>query len=270
MQLTDALAGWGAGRDTTVIALGGGVIGDLAGFVAATFMRGISVVQVPTTLLAMVDASVGGKTAVDIPQGKNLVGAFHHPRAVVIDSTVLRTLPMEMISRGLAEIIKHGVMADTSYFDAALPALPRDSPRMDRQSICGHAHPADRGQCQHQGRSRCRGRPRGRFAPYPQLWPHGRRTRSNANSTTESRTAMRLRSAWWWRPGWPKPSGSRRARPPLGHLRRRRRSRVAADAASRRHDRRNHRGDTRRQEGTRGRCPVRAPPRDRRNGGGRR
>ncbi|WP_310570868.1 3-dehydroquinate synthase [Gemmatimonas sp.] len=119
-ELTDALLEWGAGRDTTVIAVGGGVIGDLAGFVASTYMRGLPVVQVPTTLLAMVDASVGGKTAVDTPFGKNLVGAFHNPSAVVIDPDVLATLPADVLRSGLAEMIKHGVIADASYFDAVL------------------------------------------------------------------------------------------------------------------------------------------------------
>jgi len=119
-ELTDALLDWEAGRDTTVIAVGGGVIGDLAGFVASTYMRGLPVVQVPTTLLAMVDASVGGKTAVDTPFGKNLVGAFHNPSAVVIDPDVLRTLPDDILRSGLAEMIKHGVIADAPYFDAVL------------------------------------------------------------------------------------------------------------------------------------------------------
>jgi 3-dehydroquinate synthase len=119
-ELTDALLEWGAGRDTTVIAVGGGVVGDLAGFVASTFMRGLPVVQVPTTLLAMVDASVGGKTAVDTPFGKNLVGAFHNPAAVVIDPEVLNTLPDDVLRSGLAEMIKHGVIADAPYFDAVL------------------------------------------------------------------------------------------------------------------------------------------------------
>ena len=119
-ELTDALLEWGAGRDTTVIAVGGGVIGDLAGFVAATYMRGLPVIQVPTTLLAMVDASVGGKTAVDSPFGKNLVGAFHNPSAVVIDPEVLTTLPGDILRSGLAEMIKHGVIADAAYFDAVL------------------------------------------------------------------------------------------------------------------------------------------------------
>ena len=119
-ELTDALLEWGAGRDTTVVAVGGGVIGDLAGFVAATFMRGVPLVQVPTTLLAMVDASVGGKTAVDTPVGKNLVGAFHNPSAVVIDPELLDTLPHDVLRSGFAEMIKHGVIADAPYFDAVL------------------------------------------------------------------------------------------------------------------------------------------------------
>ena len=123
-QLTDALLEWGAGRDTTVVALGGGVVGDLAGFVAATYMRGLPVVQVPTTLLAMVDASVGGKTAVDTPAGKNLVGAFHNPVAVVIDPAVLGTLPVPVLRSGLAEMLKHGIIADASYFDQLLQFLP--------------------------------------------------------------------------------------------------------------------------------------------------
>ncbi len=106
-----ALAALGATRDATVIALGGGVVGDLAGFAAACWMRGIDVVQVPTTLLAMVDSSVGGKTAVDLPAGKNLAGAFHPPRAVIADTTVLRTLPDRELRAGLAEVVKYGAIA---------------------------------------------------------------------------------------------------------------------------------------------------------------
>jgi 3-dehydroquinate synthase len=117
-QLTDGLLAIGCGRDTTLIALGGGVVGDLAGFVAATFMRGIPYVQVPTSLLAMIDASVGGKTGVDTRAGKNLVGAFHQPAAVVADISVLATLPIEHLRAGMAEALKHGVIADAAYFDA--------------------------------------------------------------------------------------------------------------------------------------------------------
>jgi 3-dehydroquinate synthase len=115
--LTDALLQRGFGRDSGIVALGGGVAGDLAGFVAATFMRGVPCLQVPTTLLAMLDASVGGKTGVDTPHGKNLVGAFHPPVAVVADPVTLRTLPEREYRAGLAEAVKHGVIADRSYFD---------------------------------------------------------------------------------------------------------------------------------------------------------
>lgn len=122
--LTDRMLDAGCGRDTTVIALGGGVIGDLAGFVAATFMRGVPVVQIPTSLLAMVDASVGGKTAVDVRAGKNLVGAFHEPAAVLVDPSVLRTLPVADLRAGAAEILKHGAIADAAHFEDALRSLP--------------------------------------------------------------------------------------------------------------------------------------------------
>jgi 3-dehydroquinate synthase len=123
-ELTDAMLAAGCGRDTTVVALGGGVVGDLAGFVAATYMRGVPVVQLPTTLLAMVDASVGGKTAVDTPAGKNLVGAFHPPAAVVVDPAVLATLPAADLLAGAAECVKHGVIADTEYFRTVADLLP--------------------------------------------------------------------------------------------------------------------------------------------------
>ena len=120
--LTDRMLEDGHGRDSVVVALGGGVIGDLAGFVAATYMRGIPFVQLPTTLLAMVDASVGGKTGVDTPIGKNLVGAFHQPAAVVADTAVLHTLPVAQLRAGLAEALKHGVIADARHFDDAIRA----------------------------------------------------------------------------------------------------------------------------------------------------
>ena len=123
-RLTDELLDAGCGRDTTVVALGGGVVGDLAGFVAATFMRGVPVIQCPTSLLAMIDASVGGKTGVDTAAGKNLVGAFHPPSAVLIDVDVLRTLPDSHRRAGLAEAIKHGVVADAKYFARVASLLP--------------------------------------------------------------------------------------------------------------------------------------------------
>jgi 3-dehydroquinate synthase len=114
-EVIEALAGLGASRDATVFALGGGVVGDLAGFAAACWMRGVRFVQLPTTLLAMVDSSVGGKTAVDLPSGKNLVGAFHQPSAVLADTDVLATLPERELQAGLAEIIKYGAIFDVGF-----------------------------------------------------------------------------------------------------------------------------------------------------------
>ncbi len=111
------LAQLGASRDATVIALGGGVVGDLAGFAAALWMRGIAFVQIPTTLLAMVDSSVGGKTGVNLLQGKNLVGAFHQPRAVFIDPDTLRTLPEREMLAGLAEVIKYAAIGDLEFMN---------------------------------------------------------------------------------------------------------------------------------------------------------
>ncbi len=116
-EVLDALARLGATRDAAVIALGGGVVGDLAGFAAACWMRGIDVVQVPTTLLAMVDSSIGGKTAIDLPAGKNLVGAFHPPRAVIADTRTLRTLPDRELRAGLAEVVKYGAIFDAGFLD---------------------------------------------------------------------------------------------------------------------------------------------------------
>ncbi len=113
----EALATLGATRDACVFALGGGVVGDLAGFTAACWMRGVDCVQLPTTLLSMVDSSVGGKTAVDIPQGKNLVGAFHPPRAVFADTWTLQTLPARELRAGLAEVIKYGAIRDPLFFE---------------------------------------------------------------------------------------------------------------------------------------------------------
>ncbi|TVP49829.1 MAG: 3-dehydroquinate synthase [Gemmatimonadales bacterium] len=118
IELTDALLADGLGRDSCVVALGGGVTGDLAGFVAATFLRGIPVVQLPTSLVAMIDSAVGGKTGVDVPAGKNLVGAFHPPRLVVADPELALTLPPAERAQGLAEALKHGAIADLAYLEA--------------------------------------------------------------------------------------------------------------------------------------------------------
>jgi 3-dehydroquinate synthase len=113
--VSDAMLEAGCGRDTALVAFGGGVPGDLGGFVAATYMRGLPFVQVPTSLLAMIDASVGGKTGVDTPAGKNLVGAFHQPQCVIIDPELLQTLPDAHLRAGLAEAVKHGAIADAEY-----------------------------------------------------------------------------------------------------------------------------------------------------------
>jgi len=116
-RMYEALIAAGADRTTTVVALGGGVVGDTAGFVAATYMRGVRLVQIPTSLLAMVDSSVGGKVGVDLPQGKNLVGAFKQPVMVLIDPNVLATLPTREHRAGMAEVIKHGLIADPMLLD---------------------------------------------------------------------------------------------------------------------------------------------------------
>ena len=127
--LTDAMVEAGVGRDGAIVAVGGGVSGDLGGFVAATYLRGIPYVQVPTSLLAMVDSSVGGKTGVDTDQGKNLVGAFHQPASVFADVQTLLELPDQHLRAGLAEAVKHGVIADQDYFHT----IEEDSDRLLRR-----------------------------------------------------------------------------------------------------------------------------------------
>jgi 3-dehydroquinate synthase len=124
-QVIEALAAARADRRSVLVALGGGVIGDIAGFASAIFMRGIRFVQVPTTLLAQVDSSVGGKTGVNHSAGKNLIGAFHQPSVVLADIDLLRSLPAREVSAGLAEIIKHGLLGDADYFAQVEALLPR-------------------------------------------------------------------------------------------------------------------------------------------------
>ena len=134
-RLLVAMAEAGCTRDSLVVALGGGVTGDIAGFAASTYMRGCACIQVPTSLLACVDSSVGGKTAVDLPLGKNLVGAFFQPDAVVIDTSVLATLEPHFFTDGCAEVIKYGVIADAGLFDMIQQPLSVQDPRLE-QVIC--------------------------------------------------------------------------------------------------------------------------------------
>jgi len=145
-DVMSALAALGASRDATVVALGGGVVGDLAGFAAACWMRGVRFVQLPTTLLAMVDSSVGGKTAVDLPQGKNLVGAFHQPAAVLADVATLDTLPPRELRAGLAEVVKYGAIGDPAFFgwleQNAQALLARDADALAHAIATSCAHKA--------------------------------------------------------------------------------------------------------------------------------
>ncbi len=143
-ELLDAMLGHHLGRDCTLIALGGGVVGDLTGFAAAIYQRGINFVQVPTTLLAQVDSSVGGKTAVNRPLGKNMVGAFHQPLAVITDLSTLDTLPQRELLAGLAEVIKYGLLGDARFFDwldANLSGLLAREPDLLAEAVhvsCAH------------------------------------------------------------------------------------------------------------------------------------
>lgn len=133
-RLYDAFFDAALDRKSAVLALGGGVVGDLAGFAAATFMRGIALVQLPTTLLSQVDASVGGKVAVNHPRGKNMIGAFHQPRAVFADIATLRTVPRDEVLSGLVEVVKHGVIRDAALF-AFVESKRDDILRMDEQAL---------------------------------------------------------------------------------------------------------------------------------------
>lgn len=138
MAIWSACLHAGLERKSTILALGGGVVGDLSGFAAATFMRGCRWVGVPTTLLSMVDASLGGKTGFDLPQGKNLAGAFYSPRLVLADPRVLTTLPMRELRAGMAEVVKHGVIADPYLFELCSKdwkTIERDLPEIVRRAM---------------------------------------------------------------------------------------------------------------------------------------
>lgn len=133
-QIITTLLERGHKRGTTLFALGGGVVGDMTGFAAAVYQRGVAFVQIPTTLLAQVDSSVGGKTGVNHPLGKNMIGAFHQPRGVVIDTDTLVTLPRRELSAGMAEVIKHGMLADAELF-AWLEGSMESLMRLDAESM---------------------------------------------------------------------------------------------------------------------------------------
>ncbi|RMF17866.1 MAG: 3-dehydroquinate synthase, partial [Gammaproteobacteria bacterium] len=133
-QIYDVLLEKRHPRNTLLVALGGGVIGDMTGFAAATYQRGVDFIQVPTTLLSQVDSSVGGKTGVNHPLGKNMIGAFHQPRAVFIDTDTLRTLPDREITAGLAEVVKYGLIADAEFFEW-LEARPESLLTLDTATI---------------------------------------------------------------------------------------------------------------------------------------
>lgn len=133
--LSDQLIGIGLDRKGVVFALGGGVIGDLAGFVASIHYRGIPVIQIPTTVVAQVDSSVGGKTGVNSPLGKNLIGTFHQPRLVIADTNLLSTLPKRIFSEGLAEVIKHAVIADAAMLDELPPKTGSDFPALISRNV---------------------------------------------------------------------------------------------------------------------------------------
>ncbi|BAO43116.1 3-dehydroquinate synthase [Thiolapillus brandeum] len=141
-RIFDGLLGYRFDRGCTLIALGGGVIGDMTGFAAACYQRGVNFIQVPTTLLSQVDSSVGGKTGVNHPLGKNMIGAFYQPQAVVIDIDTLKTLPARELSAGLAEVIKHGIIKDEGYF-SWLEAHMQDLRSLDAEAL---AH-AVKGSC---------------------------------------------------------------------------------------------------------------------------
>lgn len=141
LQLLNFLAENGLTRSDCIVALGGGVVGDLAGFAAATYLRGIPYIQVPTTLLAMVDSSVGGKTGIDLPAGKNLCGAFYQPAAVICDTDTLSSLPEDIFRDGCAEIIKYAVLFDPELF----AVLEKQGPNFDREAVIARcvAHKRD-------------------------------------------------------------------------------------------------------------------------------
>ena len=213
----ERLGAAGFTRSDAVVTVGGGATTDVGGFIAATWLRGVRVVHVPTSLLAMVDAAVGGKTGIDTGAGKNLVGSFHEPAGVLCDLDLLATLPRAELVSGLGEVVKCGFIADPEILTLIEkdPAAAAD-PGSEVLARAGRARGPG------QGRRR-RGRPEGdrrrRRAPRPrgaQLRPHARRTRSRRSPATRSGTARRSRSGWSTSPRWPGWRGAWTTRPPGG------------------------------------------------------
>lgn len=134
-SILSTMAAAGLSRSCVVLAIGGGVVGDLAGYVAASYLRGVRFIQMPTTLLAMVDSSVGGKTGINLPEGKNLVGAFYQPELVVIDLDFLSTLPPREFSAGMAEVVKYGIIRDPALFAAVESGRPADLAAVVRRCV---------------------------------------------------------------------------------------------------------------------------------------
>ena len=182
----------GMTRKDLIIALGGGVVGDITGFAAATFLRGVSLCQIPTTLLAQVDSSVGGKTGVDLPEGKNLVGAFYQPRLVLIDPNVLASLPDSTFADGMAEVVKYGYISNREI----LTMVSQPDYKSNIENIIYECVKIKRDVVDHR-------RARHRSAHDPQLRPHHRPRGGKARATTPtSPTVRRSRSAWWPRCGY--------------------------------------------------------------------
>ena len=189
-RVYDALVTAQADRGAGIVAIGGGVIGDTAGFAAATYLRGISVAHVPTTLLAQVDSAVGGKVGVNHALGKNLIGAFHQPQLVAIDPLVLTTLPRREFRAGLYEVVKYGMAFDAALFEQVRSEHAGDLRPQPRGAVAHHRH-----QLPHQGRGRAGGRARTRPAAPAELRTHRRpRARGRSRSTGASATARPSRS----------------------------------------------------------------------------
>ncbi len=197
-RLYDGFVGASADRGSVVVAIGGGVVGDTAGFAAATFLRGLPVVHVPTTLLAQVDSAIGGKVGVNLAAGKNLVGAFHPPVAVLIDPGVLGSLPRREFRSGLYEVVKYAMIASPALFER----LTRDLPAVFAREP-SVVEPVIAECCRDQGARGHRGRARARPAKNPQLRTHRRACPGSAHEvpTLPPRRGRRLRHARGRPPG---------------------------------------------------------------------